>query len=71
MSNETAGGHITPREVIRLMVNILFSEDDVLRGTAPVRTMYDPACGTSGMLTGGQEHLGDLPRARWRYLVKS
>lgn len=66
MSNETAGEHFTPREVIRLMVNILFSEDDdALRGTAPVRTMYDPACGTGGMLTGGQEHLGDLnPRAR-------
>jgi len=66
MSNETAGEHFTPREVIRLMVNILFSEDDdALRGTAPVRTMYDPACGTGGMLTGGQEHLGHLnPRAR-------
>jgi len=66
MSNETAGEHFTPREVIRLMVNILFSEDDdALRGTAPVRTMFDPACGTGGMLTGGQEHLADLnPRAR-------
>jgi type I restriction enzyme M protein len=66
MSNETAGEHFTPREVIRLMVNILFSEDDdVLRGTAPVRSMYDPACGTGGMLTGGQEHLAHLnPRAR-------
>ena len=66
MSNETAGEHFTPREVIRLMVNILFSEDDdILRGTAPVRSMYDPACGTGGMLTGGQEHLTHLnPRAR-------
>jgi type I restriction enzyme M protein len=66
MSNETAGEHFTPREVIRLMVNILFSEDDdILRGTAPVRSMYDPACGTGGMLTGGQEHLAHLnPRAR-------
>jgi type I restriction enzyme M protein len=66
MSNETAGEHFTPREVIRLMVNILFSEDDdALRGTAPVRTMYDCACGTGGMLTAGQEHLADLnPRAR-------
>jgi type I restriction enzyme M protein len=66
MSNETAGEHFTPREVIRLMVNILFSEDDdALRGTAPVRSMYDPACGTGGMLTGGQEHLAHLnPRAR-------
>ena len=61
MSNETAGEHFTPREVIRLMVNILFSEDDdALRGSAPVRTMFDPACGTGGMLTGGQDHLGEL-----------
>jgi type I restriction enzyme M protein len=66
MSNETAGEHFTPREVIRLMVNILFSEDDdALRGTAPVRTMFDPACGTGGMLTGGQEHLASLnPKAQ-------
>ncbi|MGI8578088.1 MAG: N-6 DNA methylase [Nocardioidaceae bacterium] len=48
------------------MVNILFAEDDeALRGTAPVRTMYDPACGTGGMLTAGQENLASLnPRAR-------
>jgi len=66
MSNESAGEHFTPREVIRLMVNILFSEDDdALRGTAPVRTMFDPACGTGGMLTAGQDHLVSLnPRAR-------
>jgi type I restriction enzyme M protein len=61
MSNETAGEHFTPREVIRLMVNILFSEDDdLLRGGTPVRTMFDCACGTGGMLTGGQEHLAEL-----------
>jgi type I restriction enzyme M protein len=60
MSNETAGEHFTPREVIRLMVNILFSEDDqALRGSAPVRTMFDCAAGTGGMLTGGQEHLAE------------
>ncbi len=66
MSNETAGEHFTPREVIRLMVNILFSEDDdLLRGGSPVRTMFDCACGTGGMLTGGQEHLAGLnPKAR-------
>lgn len=66
MSNETAGEHFTPREVIRLMVNILFSEDDdALRGSAPIRTMFDCACGTGGMLTGGQEHLSSLnPKAR-------
>ena len=66
MSNETAGEHFTPREVISLMVNILFSEDDkALTGTMPVRTMYDPACGTGGMLTVAQEHIRALnPKAR-------
>lgn len=66
MSNETAGEHFTPREVVRLMVNILFSEDDdALRGSAPVRTMFDCACGTGGLLTVGQDHIRSLnPRAR-------
>ncbi len=65
MSNETAGEHFTPREVIRLMVDILFSEDDAaLASTAPIRTMYDCACGTGGMLTAGQEHLAGNPDAR-------
>ena len=58
MSNETAGEHFTPREVIRLMVNILFAQDDTaLTGTKPIRTLYDPACGTGGMLTVAQEHM--------------
>jgi len=61
MSNETAGEHFTPREVIRLMVNLLFSEDDkALSGAKPVRTLYDPACGTGGMLTIAQEYLREL-----------
>lgn len=61
MSNETAGEHFTPREVIRLMVNLLFSEDDTaLSGAKPVRTLYDPACGTGGMLTVAQEYLREL-----------
>jgi type I restriction enzyme M protein len=61
MSNETAGEHFTPREVIRLMVNVLFVEDDkALAGTKPVRTLYDPACGTGGMLTVAQEHIKHL-----------
>jgi type I restriction enzyme M protein len=61
MSNETAGEHFTPREVIKLMVNILFIEDEqALRGTKPVRTTYDPACGTGGMLTVAQDHLRAL-----------
>ncbi|RKT79212.1 type I restriction enzyme M protein [Terracoccus luteus] len=61
MSNETAGEHFTPREVIKLMVNILFAEDDdALRGAKPIRTIYDPACGTGGMLTVAQAHLKHL-----------
>jgi type I restriction enzyme M protein len=51
ISNETAGEHFTPREVIRLMVNLLFIEDDaILTKPGVVRTMYDPTAGTGGML---------------------
>jgi type I restriction enzyme M protein len=61
MSNETAGEHFTPREVIKLMVNILFVEDAAaLTGAKPVRTLYDPACGTGGMLTVAGEYLRKL-----------
>lgn len=66
LSNETAGEHFTPREVIRLMVNLLFIEDDKLL-TKPglVKTMLDPACGTGGMLSVGEDHLRSLnPHAR-------
>ena len=65
-SNETAGEHFTPREVIRLMVNVLLAEDDqALRAPGVVRTMYDPACGTGGMLSVAQEFLGELnPQSR-------
>ncbi|EIL89066.1 site-specific DNA-methyltransferase [Rhodanobacter fulvus Jip2] len=59
ISNETAGEHFTPREVIRLMVNLIFIEDDdVLEpGNAVVRTIYDPTAGTGGMLSVAAEHL--------------
>lgn len=61
MSNESAGDHYTPREVIRLIVNLLFNEDSTaLTGKKPVRTLYDPACGTGGMLTIAQEHLKEM-----------
>jgi type I restriction enzyme M protein len=57
-SNETAGEHFTPREVIRLMVNLLFAEDDaLLRDSGVVKTLLDPACGTGGMLAVAAEHL--------------
>ena len=64
MSNETAGEHYTPREVIRLMVNLLFAEDtEALTGPAPVRTVYDPAAGTGGMLSVSAAYLADLNSA--------
>ena len=65
-SNETAGEHFTPREVIRFMVNLLFAEDDqALHQPGIVRTMYDPACGTGGMLSVAEDHLARLnPQAR-------
>ena len=59
LSNETAGEHFTPREVIRLMVNLIFIEDDdvLTPGNAVVRTTYDPTAGTGGMLSVAAEHL--------------
>lgn len=66
LSNETAGEHFTPREVIRLMVNLLFIEDDeVLAKPGVVRTLYDPTAGTGGMLSVAGEYLAELnPQAR-------
>jgi type I restriction enzyme M protein len=58
LSNETAGEHFTPREIIRLMVNLIFIEDhDALTKPGIVRTLYDPTPGTGGMLSVGEEHL--------------
>ncbi len=58
LANETAGDHFTPREVIRLMVNLLFIHDDKLLVTAGrVRKLLDPACGTGGMLAEAQRYL--------------
>ena len=59
--NEDAGQHYTPREVIRLMVNILFyDDDDILSGSNVAKTIYDPACGTGGMLSVAEEYLHEL-----------
>jgi type I restriction enzyme M protein len=61
LSNETAGEHFTPREVIRLMVNVLFIEDDeALTKPGVVRSLYDPTAGTGGMLSVAGEHLARL-----------
>jgi len=66
ISNETAGEHFTPREVIRLMVNLMFIEDDeVLSKPGVVRTIYDPTAGTGGMLSIAGEYLEEHnPQAR-------
>ena len=66
LSNETAGEHFTPREVIRLMVNLLFIEDDdALVKPGIVRTIYDPTAGTGGMLSTAGEYLTEHnPTAR-------
>ena len=66
LSNETAGEHFTPREVIRLMVNLLFIEDDAaLTQAGVVRSIYDPTAGTGGMLSVAGEHLAAMnPEAR-------
>jgi len=66
LSNETAGEHFTPREVIRLMVNILFLNDrDILTQKGVVKTIYDCCAGTGGMLSVAEEYLNELnPDAR-------
>ncbi|MEN3029273.1 class I SAM-dependent DNA methyltransferase [Chromobacterium amazonense] len=67
LSNETAGEHFTPREVIRLMVNLVFHQDDdvLLAGSHAVRTLYDPTAGTGGMLSVADEFLAEHnPQAR-------
>ena len=65
-SNEEAGDHFTPREVIRLMVNLLFLPDsEILITKGIVKTLYDPACGTGGMLSVAEEYVRELnPDAR-------
>ena len=58
LANETAGDHFTPREVIRLMVSVLFiNDDDLLATRGTVRKLLDPACGTGGMLAEAQSYL--------------
>ena len=56
MSNETSGEHYTPRDVVRLLVSLVFSEDkEDLQGEGKVRSVFDPCCGSGGMLTIGKE----------------
>ena len=56
-ANEEAGEHFTPREVIRLMVSLLLSPEPDLGKGHVVKTIYDPTCGTGGMLSVAQDYL--------------
>ncbi|RQX00064.1 type I restriction-modification system subunit M [Micromonospora inaquosa] len=60
ISNETAGEHFTPREVIKLMVNLLIGPDNEHLTGAPVINVLDPACGTGGMLSAAEEIISSL-----------
>jgi type I restriction enzyme M protein len=60
-SNETAGEHFTPRDIVRLTTSLLFStDDDVLTKSGVVRSLYDPTAGTGGFLTSGTEYVHEL-----------
>src|SRR5438552_7369039 len=59
-SNEEAGEHFTPREVIKLMVNLLLSPEKDLARSHVVKTIFDPACGTGGMLSVSEKYIRDL-----------
>lgn len=60
LSNEEAGQHYTPREVIELMVNIIFEDEEDLADSSKIKTVYDGACGTGGMLTASMEYAKKL-----------
>lgn len=60
LSNEEAGQHYTPREVIELMVNLIFEDEEELADSSKIKTVYDGACGTGGMLTAAMEYAKKL-----------
>lgn len=60
LSNEEAGQHYTPREVIELMVNLIFEYEEDLADSSKIKTVYDGACGTGGMLTASMEYAKKL-----------
>lgn len=60
LSNEEAGQHYTPREVIELMVNLIFEDEEGLADSSKIKTVYDGACGTGGMLTASMEYAKKL-----------
>lgn len=60
MSNETSGDHYTPRDVVKLLVALVFNEDEKnLKGEGIIRSIFDPCCGTGGMLTIGKEWVNE------------
>ncbi|MDH5803508.1 MAG: type I restriction-modification system subunit M [Gammaproteobacteria bacterium] len=60
-SNETAGEHFTPRDIVHLTTSLVFMEDDdVLTKPGIIRTIYDPTAGTGGFLSEGMEYVADL-----------
>lgn len=67
-SNEEAGEHFTPREVIKLMVDLLLSPEDDLAQSFKVKTIYDPACGTGGMLSEAEQYIKQLNEDAQPYL---
>jgi type I restriction enzyme M protein len=68
-ANETAGDHFTPREVIRLMVDILFDpDDDILTQPGIIRKLLDPTCGTGGMLAEAQTYLREHHKTATLYV---
>ena len=56
-ANEEAGDHFTPREVIRLMANLIYTGERDVYTPGIYRTIYDPTCGTGGMLSVSEEHI--------------
>jgi type I restriction enzyme M protein len=67
-SNETAGEHFTPRDIVRLTTSLVFMEDDdALTEEGIIRTIYDPTAGTGGFLSSGMEYVHELnPKAVMR-----
>lgn len=60
-SNETAGEHFTPRDIVRLTTSLVFMEDDeALTQDGIIRTIYDPTAGTGGFLSAGMEYVHEL-----------
>lgn len=60
-SNETAGEHFTPRDIVRLTTSLVFcNDDDLLTQSGLVRSIYDPTAGTGGFLSSGMEYVHEL-----------